>query len=65
MSKLKLVITFGIGFLISFVTSIFMSSLFLKDVTDSFVIIIVNSILILVLTALINIPVYLYIIDNK
>ena len=62
--KLKLVVTFGIGFIISFIMGLFISGLLLDGVTDSKIIIIVNGIVIVLLMALINIPVYLYIIDD-
>lgn len=65
MSKVKYVVTFGIGFLASVAICFIMSYLFLSDVTDSKLYIILNTIFIIVLTSLINIPVYLYIIKNK
>lgn len=65
MSKLKYAITFGIGFVTSVVVSFFVSNLLLKDVTDSNLHIILNGFVFIILTALINIPVYLFIINNK
>lgn len=64
MSKLKLVLTFGIGFVISIATSLVFSAIVLDGVTDSKVIIAFNSLSMLAITALINIPVYLYIVNK-
>lgn len=65
MSKLKLALTFGIGFALSIATSLVFSAIVLDGVTDSKVIFIVNAIFMLVITALINIPVYLYIVNDE
>lgn len=64
MSKLKLAFTFGIGFIFSIITSLVFSSVVLDGITDSKVIVVVNAISMLVITALINIPVYLYILNK-
>ena len=64
MSKLKLAFTFGIGFIFSIITSLVFSSVVLDGITDSKIIVVVNAISMLVITALINIPVYLYILNK-
>ena len=64
MSKLKLAFTFGIGFIFSIITSLVFSSVVLDGITDLKIIVVVNAISMLVITALINIPFYLYILNK-
>ena len=65
MSRFKCVITFGIGLLMSVILGFVVSKMLLSGITDSLLHIILNTAVIVIFIALINIPVFLFIINNK